>query len=72
MKTQYIVGRLFVDLEIEEELDVRGLYYDNSNNDAVLYLHLVNASTAGEIVQGVINPNKMVEFDIPLCRESNN
>ena len=43
MKTQYIVGRLFVDLELEEELGVRGLSYDNSNDDVVLYLHLVNA-----------------------------
>jgi hypothetical protein len=48
VQARYKVGRVFVDLETDEELVVRGLYYDDANDDVVLYLNLVNDLTAGD------------------------
>jgi hypothetical protein len=42
VQTENKVGRVFVDLKTEEELVVRGLYYDDANDDVVLNFHLVN------------------------------
>ena len=61
----YKVGRVFVDLETDEELVVRGPHYDDANDDVVLYLlHIVNDLTAGDIDKGVMNPRGTVSSDL--------
>ena len=40
---------------------MRGLCYDDANDDIVLYLHLMNDLTTGEIDKGVINPRETVD-----------
>jgi hypothetical protein len=49
VQARYKAGRVFVDLETDEKLVVRGLYYDDANDDVVLYLNLVNNLTGGDI-----------------------
>ena len=44
---------------------MRGLYYD----DVVLYLHLVNDLTAGDIDKGVMNPRGTVSSDLYMFRQ---
>ena len=61
VRAQHTVARVFSDLETEEELVVRGLCYDDANDDIVLYLHLMNDWTTGEIDKGVINPRETVD-----------
>jgi hypothetical protein len=63
------VGKVFVDLETDEELVVRRLYYDDANDDVVLYLHLVNDLTAGDIDKGVMNPRQTVNCDHSMFRQ---
>ena len=65
----YKVGRVFVDLETDEELVVRGLHYDDANDDVVLYLHLVNDLTAGDIDKSVMNPRGTVSSDLYMFRQ---
>lgn len=48
---------------------MRGLYYDDANDDVVLYLHLVNDLTAGEIDKGVMNPRETVNCDLFMFRQ---
>ena len=69
MQAHYRVGRAFVDLDTEEELVVRGLYYDYANDDVVLYLHLVTALTAKEIDKGVMKPRKTVDCDLSMFKD---
>ena len=66
---EYTAARVFVDLETEEELVVRGLYYDDANDDIVLYLHLVNILTAGKIDKGVMNPRETVDCNICMFKQ---
>ena len=66
---KYTAARVFVDLETEEELVVRGLYYDDANDDIVLCLHLVNDLTAGKIDKSVINPRETVNCNICMFKQ---
>jgi len=63
IQAQYKVGRVFIDQESKEELVVRGLHYDDSNDDIVLYLHLVSKLTVQEIASGVMQPRKTLDCD---------
>ena len=69
VQAEYKVGRVFVDLDSDEELVVRGLYYDDANDDVVLYLHLVNDLTAAEIDKGVMNPRKTSNCELSMFRQ---
>jgi hypothetical protein len=69
VQTEYKLGRVFVDLKTEEELVVRGLYYDDANDDVVLYLHLVNDLTAAEIDKGIMNSKKTSDCDLSKSRQ---
>ena len=69
VQTEYKVGRVFVDLTTEEELVVRGLYYDDANDDVVLYMHLVNDLTAAEIDKGIMNPRITSDCDLSMSRQ---
>lgn len=62
-QAQFRVGRVFTDLDTDEELVVRGLYYDDANDDVVLYLHLVSDLTRGEITTGVMKPRETLHCD---------
>ena len=51
---EYTAARVFVDLEIEEDLVVRGLYYDDANDDIILCLYLVNDLTDSMIDKDIM------------------
>jgi len=69
VQAEYKVGRVFVDLDSDEELVVRGLYYDDVNDDVILYLHLMNDLTAAEIDKGVMNPRKTSNCELSMFRQ---
>ena len=69
VQAEYRVGRVFVDRETNEELVVRGLYYDDANDDIVIYLHLVDDLTSIEIDTGVMKPRKTQHCSHSMFRE---